>query len=120
MIGSEKRDHFAQNTFFNHFSSHHHNQDKQALDFPLGLCAHWSFYFTNLKLESTANLLFMSSKRPKRGIKRPGFFLPWVIRAVATPKQEVGEAHNFLQVLQKDGRIIVPKFKCVAMVLPEL
>ena len=39
---------------------------------------------------------------------------------LATPKQEVGGAHYSLQVLQNDGRIIMPKFKCVATVLPEL
>ena len=52
VTGSEKRDHFALNAIFCHFSNCHHFKVSRALGFWLGLLAVWTFYFTDPTLEA--------------------------------------------------------------------
>jgi len=55
--GFEKRDNFAQNAKFLHFSSYHHFKAVRASDFILGLGAYQAFCFTNSTFEAVDSLL---------------------------------------------------------------
>ena len=75
----EKRDNFAQNAMFYHFSTYHHFKAVRALGFRLGLLAVWTFYST-----------VPSGEPPKRGIKWQ--FLITIDAGAAPPTPEVGGA----------------------------